>query len=385
MKKINIGYSRVSTQIQAEEGYSLNYQKGKILEFFEKNNIEEYEMVSDEGISGTNLKRPGIMKVLSLIKENKVSRLVVHKNDRISRDIIDFNKIIKLCRQYKVIYISITDDNNFKSAMGRGMSNVSMAFSQMELEIIKERTKNGVKAKVELGQYPYSGCPLGYVKTENHILIETEEKKIVKEIFDLRLTNTIAETMRQIENKYQLGRSKDFYSNIVKRTIYYGYVTVDGKRYNLVDPIIEEEKYMKKFKNRKYRKRKNYQKKKGNYKYGGKVFYNNIQMNQQTKVKKLKNGKKLEYKYYYLSKSKGKSIYINENDIDMVVLNYIIEKEEKIQKEILIPALKCFYKRDYKELEKVYNKIQKQYSGYYIEKIVILEDYSIIPIYNSIK
>ncbi len=80
----------------------------------------------------------------------------------------------------------------------------------MELEIIKERTRNGVKAKVELGQYPYLGCPLGYVKTENHILIETEEKEIVKEIFELRLRNTIAETMRQIENRYQLGRSKDF-------------------------------------------------------------------------------------------------------------------------------------------------------------------------------
>ncbi len=382
MEKFNIGYSRVSTQIQAEEGYSLNYQKGKIVEFFEKNDIKEYELVSDEGITGADLKRPGIMKVLSLVKENKVSRLVVHKNDRISRNVIDFNKIINLCRKHNVKYISITDDNNFKSAMGRGMSNVSMAFSQMELEIIKERTRNGVKAKVELGQYPYSGCPLGYVKTENHILIETEEKEIVKEIFDLRLTNTIVETMRQIENKYQLGRSKDFYSNIVKRTIYYGYVNIDGKRYDLVEPIINEEKYMKKFKNRKYQKRKNYQKKKGNYKYAGKVFYNNIQMNQQTKLKKLKNGKILEYKYYYIPKSKGKSVYINEKEIDMVVLEYIIEKEEKIQREILIPAFKCFYNRDYKELDRMYNKIRKKYTKYNIEKIIILEDYSIIPIYK---
>ncbi len=99
---------------------------------------------------------------MSLIKSKEISTIIIHKIDRLSSNITDFNNFVNLCSLNNINLISITDSINFNSAVGRGTSNIMISIAQMEREQISERTKAGYIAMLENGEYPFGGkLPLG--------------------------------------------------------------------------------------------------------------------------------------------------------------------------------------------------------------------------------
>ncbi|MFV0288481.1 MAG: recombinase family protein, partial [Mycoplasmatales bacterium] len=129
-----VGYIRVSTKEQAQDKNSLVNQKHRMEQYFKQNKINNYEIIEDGGYSGTNTKRGGYQTILSLIESNLITMIVFDKLDRIGRDLIDYNTLIKLCRPRGIKIQSVTDNINLDSATGRGISNVQMSFAQMESE-----------------------------------------------------------------------------------------------------------------------------------------------------------------------------------------------------------------------------------------------------------
>ncbi len=127
-----IGYIRVSTQEQAEGKNSLVNQRVDIEKYFKENNIKDYEILADEGYSAGSENRPSYKLILNMIELKQITMLVFHKIDRINRTLIDYNKLMDRCIPKGIKLISVIDNINLDSAVGRGTSNIQMSIAQME-------------------------------------------------------------------------------------------------------------------------------------------------------------------------------------------------------------------------------------------------------------
>lgn len=160
MKKTTaVGYVRVSTSEQTLKGISLANQEAKIRAYAELNDMELAEIVSDPGKSGKNLNRPGIQRVLDMVKDKKVEAIVCYKMDRISRKVIDNLALLEIFEKKGIGFHSITEKLDTSSAMGRFFINMTASLNQMERDLISERTKSALQLKKDnnqrAGNIPY--------------------------------------------------------------------------------------------------------------------------------------------------------------------------------------------------------------------------------------
>lgn len=332
-----IGYVRVSTEEQAREGYSLKAQKIFIEQYAKEHNINELKILSDNGYSAKDDNRPNYRELIHLIKKKKIKNIIIHKIDRLSRNITDFNNFVNLCSNNNINLISITDNINFNSAIGRGTSNIMISIAQMEREQISERTKAGYIAMLENGEYPFGGkLPLGISKDQNKKLFYNEDIEIIKKIFDLESNKfSFVEIKNKINTEYgNIIRSKDGVERIIKNDLYRGFIIYEGKRYELLKPLIRN-KILATGKSIRKKKLANH-----NYffhKYLKDDFYVS------TKIKKLKTtGEKKEYKYYIHKKEKFK--FSEKNLIILLIDNIKIYTEEiEFQKKVMKKKLKDLY------------------------------------------
>lgn len=300
-----IGYCRVSTKEQARDGYSLKYQEIKLEEYFILNKIENYQIITDDGYTGTNEKRPGIKYIKEQIQKNKIAGIVVIKTDRLHRDIVDQSRFYNKCRENNTMVVSLTENINFETAMGRAMLNITTTYSQMESETIAERTKQGLIAKAKLGEYPFRGCPYGFEKQDDKTLKAIiPEKNIVKFIFSHYYLKP-GELKRLINIKFNKTLDYNQIKAIKKHLEFYntGMVSITGTKIKIVDPIINE--IVLKDPVKKVKSVRNTQ----DYRYYNKVYFNGIRM--QHKSAYGKSGKKY---LYYVSRETGLSI--SEKEID---------------------------------------------------------------------
>lgn len=137
MKKA-IGYCRVSTEEQAIEGISLRAQADTIRAYCKLNDLELIEIIKDSGFSGKDLNRPGIQKIIKLIKDKSTQAVVVYKLDRLSRRVIDTLSLIEIFEKNKIALHSFHEKIDTDSAMGRFFLNITASFAQMERDTISE-------------------------------------------------------------------------------------------------------------------------------------------------------------------------------------------------------------------------------------------------------
>ncbi len=206
-KKTVAIYTRVSTTIQVQQGHSLEEQEKRIKAICEAKGYEVYKVYTDEAISGKDVEhRPAYQKMIKDMKEKRFNLVMALKLDRLSRSITDFEDFIKLTEKYncgvELIYGSI--DTN--GATGMMFARILATFAQFEREIIQERTLIGVESAVSKGHFG-GKPPLGYMaevvngnKTKNWV-INKEEAKIVKEIFDLCLKGKTYALISNIMNE----------------------------------------------------------------------------------------------------------------------------------------------------------------------------------------
>ena len=123
------------------------------------NKIVVYE---DEGFSGSNLNRPAFKKMLEAARERKLNRIIVYRLDRISRNIGDFAGLIEELDKLNVDFISIREQFDTSTPMGRAMMYIASVFSQLERETIAERIRDNMHELAKTGRWLGGTTPTGY-------------------------------------------------------------------------------------------------------------------------------------------------------------------------------------------------------------------------------
>jgi len=217
------------------------------------------EQYNDGGFTGANIERPALQKLMSDIKEHKVDCVVVYKVDRLSRSLMDFAQLLKFFEEHNVTFVSVTQHFNTNSSMGRLTLNILLSFAQFEREIISERTKDKMGAARKRGQWLGGRPPLGYDldKENKRIIINEEEAKLIREIFDLYVKgNSLLQTAKIINDKgyktkhlaYKSGKvfgGKKYGVThiqwIIRNVVYIGKVSYGGQIYNGQNKAIIDE------------------------------------------------------------------------------------------------------------------------------------------------
>lgn len=181
-KKLASIYCRVSTQLQAEEGISLDAQESICKEALLKDGYEVFETIRDEGKSGGSLKRKGIQEVINSIVNKKINALYVVSSDRLARNTGDDIWIRQLCRENDVILNCLNQPLAEDNAMSRMVNTVFASFNQMQRDITSEKVTMTMEAKAILGYFP-ALAPFGYmnIKNPNQAVEKAGQKIIVKD------------------------------------------------------------------------------------------------------------------------------------------------------------------------------------------------------------
>jgi site-specific DNA recombinase len=181
-----VGYVRVSTEEQAKHGISLDMQRSKIAAYAALEDMELIEVVADEGISGCNLKaRPGIQRILEMVKSRQIKGVIVYKLDRLARNTIEALQVAKLMDRNGVALHSITEKLDTKSAMGRFFFTLMASIGEMERGIIAERICASMARKREKGEALNNNPPYGFRIVEHKLIPHSGERRIVMRVHQL--------------------------------------------------------------------------------------------------------------------------------------------------------------------------------------------------------
>jgi len=193
-----IGYIRVSTEQQADEGVSLVSQRAKIEAWCELNDYELTAIYEDVGISGkTIIKRPQLQIALKEIKKDMA--LVVYNLSRLARSTKNCIEIADLLRNKGSDLVSLTEKIDTSSAIGEFFFTLIAALGQMERKVIGERTKVALAHKKSIGE-KYAPVPFGYKEIDGKLKPVQEEIEIVAEIISKRKSGNTLQSIAQALN-----------------------------------------------------------------------------------------------------------------------------------------------------------------------------------------
>lgn len=254
MKNVGL-YVRVSTAEQAQEGYSVDVQKEKLIAYANYKSYNIIGVYSDEGFSGKTLVRPAMERLISDIRAGKIQEVVIYKLDRLSRHVKDVLDLVDLFSEHNVTLFSLNENLDLSSPFGRAALKMSATFSELERETIVERMQMGKDARKRAGRITMVYAPFGYRhdKDNDRFIIEPKEAEIVRKIFELYCTGQ--HSFRSLYD-YCKERYHDitYFNNqmcckpIIKRLMYTGYLRsssgdlVKGTNF---EPIIGYELYLK--------------------------------------------------------------------------------------------------------------------------------------------
>ena len=181
-------YTRKSHEEGLELGFnSLHAQRESCEAYIESQRQEGWLLVPDRyddgGISGGTLERPALKRLLQDIDSGLVDIVVVYKVDRLSRSLTDFAKLVDLFERHDVTFVSITQQFNTTTSMGRLTLNMLLSFAQFEREVISERIRDKFAASRKRGIWMGGPPPLGYDVVSRKLVVNQAEAKLVRLIF----------------------------------------------------------------------------------------------------------------------------------------------------------------------------------------------------------
>lgn len=180
-----VSYERVSTDEQAKEGFSLEAQRDRNRAHIESHGWTFVRSYVDPGKSGKNLKRPDMQLLLQDLVRGDFNIVVVHKLDRLTRNIGDLNDLLKLFEKHSIKLFSITENIDTSTAMGRMFVFMLGIFAQWYRENLSEEVSKGQSTRAGNGLRNSPARPYGYNVGENLALsINEEEADVVKKMFD---------------------------------------------------------------------------------------------------------------------------------------------------------------------------------------------------------
>src|SRR6201988_3116589 len=137
----------------------------------------------DGGFSGATMDRPALQRLLADIAAGRIDTIVVYKIDRLTRSLADFAKIVEILDQRSASFVSVTQQFNTTTSMGRLTLNVLLSFAQFEREVIGERIRDKIAASKRKGMWMGGVPPLGYRVDDRKLRIIDREAEIVRAIF----------------------------------------------------------------------------------------------------------------------------------------------------------------------------------------------------------
>ena len=235
-----VGYTRVSTEDQAEDGAGLEYQRDAIEAFVKSQRWELVTIIEDAGISGASRPdgRPGFSQVRALAEARAIDAVLVWRFDRLARDIgYAVTTSDELMKSYEVGVKSVTEPIDTSDALGKLIFSVLAGMGGLEREAIARRTWEGRKAKAEKGGFAGGQVPYGYQLVDGELTLHPDEAEVVRIIFQLRRQKKGARTIAKALNEQSIptrsGRqwNPSTIAGILDNPRYQGYVDfVFGKK-----------------------------------------------------------------------------------------------------------------------------------------------------------
>ncbi len=201
----------------------------------------------DGGYSGGNLQRPALGTLLADIRAGRVDVVVVYKVDRLTRSLSDFAKLVEVFEAHAVSFVSVTQQFNTTTSMGRLMLNVLLSFAQFEREVTGERIRDKIAASKKKGMWMGGFPPVGYDARDRKLLVNEGEARVVRHIFsryiELACLSTLVRELNEqgYRTKTYISESGNTHGNccfsrghvhrILKGRIYLGEVVHRGACY----------------------------------------------------------------------------------------------------------------------------------------------------------
>ena len=208
-------YTRKSTEEGLDQEFnSLDAQRECAEAYILSQRAEGWTVLADRyddgGFTGANVDRPGLRQLLADVEARRIDCVVVYKVDRLSRSLLDFARLMEVFDKRGVSFVSVTQQLNTNSPMGRLTLNVLLSFAQFEREIIGERTRDKKTAARKKGKWMGGYPVLGYDLDSNtrRLVVNEAEAKLVGEVFSVFLRNrSIVKTLEVIRDKGWLLKS----------------------------------------------------------------------------------------------------------------------------------------------------------------------------------
>src|SRR5450755_1335989 len=185
-------YTRKSSEEGLEMSFnSLDAQREACQSFIASQRQEGWTALptpyDDGGYSGGSMERPALRRLLDDIENGQVDTIVVYKVDRLTRSLADFAKIVEALDARGVSFVSVTQQFNTTTSMGRLTLNVLLSFAQFEREVTGERIRDKIAASKRKGMWMGGRVPVGYDVKERKLIVNPEESNLVRRLFHLYL------------------------------------------------------------------------------------------------------------------------------------------------------------------------------------------------------
>lgn len=264
-------YTRKSSEEGLEQSFnSLDAQREACQAYILSQRQEGWRSLEahydDGGYSGGSMERPALKHLLADIDAKKIDTVVVYKVDRLTRSLTDFAKIIEAFDARGVSFVSVTQQFNTTSSMGRLTLNVLLSFAQFEREVTGERIRDKIAASKRKGMWMGGRVPLGYQLNEHRLIINKEEAEQVGEIFRLYLEYGCVRKLKiNLDNRGKVSKIRTSLSGqksggtpysrgalykILRNRIYRGEIPHKGTSYPgehkaIIDPVLWQQVHAK--------------------------------------------------------------------------------------------------------------------------------------------
>ncbi len=245
-------YTRKSSEEGLEQSFnSLDAQREACQSYIESQRHEGWRLIAthydDGGYSGATMERPSLKRLLEDIESQKIDTVVVYKVDRLTRSLADFAKIIEIFDARSVSFVSVTQQFNTTTSMGRLTLNVLLSFAQFEREVTGERIRDKIAASKRKGMWMGGMPPLGYDLKNRKLIVNEREAACAREIYrrylQLRCVSKLKANLdrrgiRSKRRRSQTGRnsggapySRGALYKILQNRVYLGEIVHRGQVY----------------------------------------------------------------------------------------------------------------------------------------------------------
>lgn len=198
-------YTRKSSDEGLEQEYnSIDAQRDAGHAYIASQRAEGWIPVADDyddpAFSGGNMERPALKRLLADIEAGRIDVVVLYKIDRLTRSLVDFSKMVEVFERYGVSFVSVTQQFNTTTSMGRLMLNILLSFAQFEREVTGERIRDKIAASKRKGMWMGGVPPLGYDVENRRLVVNQTEARLVRHIFqrfvELGSSTTLVKELR---------------------------------------------------------------------------------------------------------------------------------------------------------------------------------------------